>query len=76
MADKLFIDRMPGLFIRLSTDSLMAVKTKVGFSCDKQLVHPFMDGMAIVASFPCTLVPIHIPESDRLGIFMAGETFL
>lgn len=66
MADKLFIDRMAGLFVRLGTDSLMAFKTEVGLSCNQKLIHTFMNGVAIVASIACLFVLIHVPEGQSL----------
>ena len=62
VADKLFVDRMARLLVRLSPDVPMAVKAEVRLSGHQQLFNPLVDRVAAITRIAGSLVPVHIPE--------------
>ena len=62
VADKLFVDRMARLLVRLSTDVPMAVEAEVRLFGHQQLFNPLVDRVAAITRIAGGLVPVHIPE--------------
>ena len=66
VADKLFIDRMARLLVRLSTDAPMAVEAELRFFGRQQFFNPPVDRMAAITRIAGRLVSVHIPEGQYL----------